>query len=441
MTAVKPLHEFAKYASLSVLAMIALSCYILADTFFVSLGLGTRGLAALNLAIPAYNFIHGTGLMLGMGGATRFSILKSQNAGREADRMYTVTLYLSLLFSVFFVVTGLFFSGSLARLLGADQAVFSMTDTYLKVLLLFSPAFILNDVLLCFVRNDGNPQLAMAATITGSLSNILLDYVFIFPCGMGIFGAVFATGLAPVIGILVMAPHWLKRDKGFHLIPTGLQARASGITLSLGFPSLLAQLSSGIVMILFNTIILGLLGNTGVAAYGVVANISLVVTSIFTGIAQGVQPLISRAYGRKEAVLVEKHLKYSLVSMAVFSTAVYLLLFMFASPVAAVFNSEQDPALQRIAVDGLRLYFTSTLFTGFNIILSTWFASVEKALPAQIVSLLRGLVLIIPAAFLMAFLWGMTGVWLALTAAEFLTAAAGLFFYCRNKNFLYGTRH
>ena len=441
MTAVKPLHEFAKYASLSVLAMIALSCYILADTFFVSLGLGTRGLAALNLAIPAYNFIHGTGLMLGMGGATRFSILKSQNAGREADRMYTVTLYLSLLFSVFFVVTGLFFSGSLARLLGADQAVFSMTDTYLKVLLLFSPAFILNDVLLCFVRNDGNPQLAMAATITGSLSNILLDYVFIFPCGMGIFGAVFATGLAPVIGILVMAPHWLKRDKGFHLIPTGLQARAAGITLSLGFPSLLAQLSSGIVMILFNTIILGLLGNTGVAAYGVVANISLVVTSIFTGIAQGVQPLISRAYGRKETVLVEKHLKYSLVSMAVFSTAVYLLLFMFASPVAAVFNSEQDPALQRIAVDGLRLYFTSTLFTGFNIILSTWFASVEKALPAQIVSLLRGLVLIIPAAFLMAFLWGMTGVWLALTAAEFLTAAAGLFFYCRNKNFLYGTRH
>ena len=266
MTAAKPLHDFMKYASLSVMAMIAMSCYILADTFFVSQGLGTRGLAALNLAIPAYNFIHGTGLMLGMGGATRFSILKSQDADREANRMYTVTLYLSLIFSVLFVLTGLFLSGGLARLLGADPAVFDMTNTYLKVLLLFSPAFILNDVLLCFVRNDGNPQLAMAATITGSLSNIVLDYVFIFPCGMGIFGAVFATGLAPVIGILVMAPHWLKRDKGFHIISTGLPARAAGITLSLGFPSLLAQLSSGIVMIVFNTIILGLLGNTGVAA-------------------------------------------------------------------------------------------------------------------------------------------------------------------------------
>ena len=148
MTAAKPLHDFMKYASLSVMAMIAMSCYILADTFFVSQVLGTRGLAALNLAIPAYNFIHGTGLMLGMGGATRFSILKSQDADREANRMYTVTLYLSLIFSVLFVLTGLFLSGGLARLLGADPAVFDMTNTYLKVLLLFSPAFILNDVLL-----------------------------------------------------------------------------------------------------------------------------------------------------------------------------------------------------------------------------------------------------------------------------------------------------
>ncbi|HIT13528.1 MAG TPA: MATE family efflux transporter [Candidatus Scatomonas merdigallinarum] len=439
MTAAKPLHDFMKYASLSVMAMIAMSCYILADTFFVSQGLGTRGLAALNLAIPAYNFIHGTGLMLGMGGATRFSILKSQDADREANRMYTVTLYLSLIFSVLFVLTGLFLSGGLARLLGADPAVFDMTNTYLKVLLLFSPAFILNDVLLCFVRNDGNPQLAMAATITGSLSNIVLDYVFIFPCGMGIFGAVFATGLAPVIGILVMAPHWLKRDKGFHIISTGLPARAAGITLSLGFPSLLAQLSSGIVMIVFNTIILGLLGNTGVAAYGVIANISLVVTSIFTGIAQGVQPLISQAYGRKETNLVGLYLKYSMISMAVFSAAVCFLLFIFASPTAGIFNSEGDPQLQKTAVEGIRLYFTSTPFTGFNIILSTWFASVEKALPAQIISLLRGLILIIPAAFLMASLWGMTGVWLALTAAEVLTGAAGLFFFRRSRGRLYHT--
>lgn len=435
----KTWNDFVKYVAFSVLAMLAMSCYILADTFFVSQGLGTSGLAALNLAIPVYNFIHGTGLMLGMGGATRFSILRSQRAQREADRMFTVTLYLSAIFSLLFVLAGLFFSGSLSRWLGADASVFEMTDTYLQVLLLFSPAFILNDVLICFVRNDGNPQLAMAATITGSISNIILDYIFIFPCRMGIFGAVFATGLAPAIGILVMAPHWLKKEKGFHVTATGLNARIAAINLSLGFPSLLGQLSSGIVMIVFNFLILGLTGNTGVAAYGVVANISLVVVSIFTGIAQGVQPLISHAYGKKQVEIVRKHLNYSMISMAVFSALVYLILFLLASPVAAVFNSEHNPQLQRIAVDGLRLYFTSILFTGFNIVLCTWFTSVEKAVPAQIISLLRGLVLIIPAAFLMSSLWGMTGIWLALTVAEVLTAAVGLIFFRRGRNRLYPT--
>ena len=128
-------------------------------------------------------------------------------------------------------------------------------------------------------------------------------------------------------------------------------------------------------------------------------NLSLVVTSIYTGLAQGVQPLISQAYGRKQTDTVRKQLKYSLLSMAVFSAAVYLILFFFASPVAAVFNSEKNPELQRIAVEGLKLYFTSVLFTGFNIVLSTYFTSVEKALPAQVISLLRGLILIIPAAF------------------------------------------
>ena len=440
METTKPFREFAGYSGLSVLGMLAISCYILADTFFVSQSLGTNGLAALNLAIPAYNVIHGTGLMVGMGGATRFSVLKSRRESKAADVMFTNTVYLAVFFSALFMLVGVFFSAPITALLGADSATFDMTNTYLKVLCIFAPAFIMNDVLLCFVRNDGNPGLAMAATVGGSFSNIILDYVFMFPMGMGIFGAVLATGMSPAIGILIMAPHWLKKDKGFHLLRTRPDGRLCGITLSLGFPSLLAQMSSGIVMIVFNAIILGLLGNTGVAAYGVVANLSLVVTSIYTGLAQGVQPLISQAYGRKQTDAVRKQLKYSLLSMAVFSAAVYLILFFFASPVAAVFNSEKNPELQRIAVEGLKLYFTSVLFTGFNIVLSTYFTSVEKALPAQVISLLRGLLLIIPAAFLMASLWHMTGVWLALPVTELLTAAAGLLFLRRYRN-LYSSGH
>ena len=431
MEPVKALPEFTKYTLLSILGMLAMSCYILADTFFVSQSLGTSGLAALNLAIPAYNFIHGTGLMLGMGGATRFSVCKSQGKDKEANMVFTNTCYLSVVFSVLFFLVGLLLSENLASLLGADAAVFEMTNTYLKVLLLFSPAFIFNDVLLCFVRNDGNPQLSMAATVCGSFSNIILDYVFMFPLKMGIFGAVLATGLAPVIGILIMTPHWLKRNKGFHLVGTAPKLKPIQITFSLGFPSLLAQISSGIVMIVFNAIILGLIGNTGVAAYGVIANISLVIVSIYTGIAQGVQPLLSREYGRQHTRFLRTFLNYGMLVTVVLSVVLYLITLLFADPIAMVFNSERNPELQRIAVAGLKLYFTSNLFVGYNILISTYFTSVEKALPAHVVSLLRGLVLIIPMAFLLSSLSGMTGVWLTYPATELIVSAVAVCFYLR----------
>ncbi len=418
--------EFGKYAGMSVLGMTAISCYILADTFFVSKSLGTGGLAALNLAIPIYNFIHGTGLMLGMGGATRFTICKSCKDQKGADEMFTNTVWLGLICSVLFAAAGFFGSEAITRLLGADSAVFSMSNTYLKVLLFFAPAFIFNDILLCFVRNDGNPGLAMNATIAGSLSNIVLDYVFMFPLGMGIFGAVFATGLSPVIGILLMSPHWMKKEKGFHPVRMFLRAEPVGRTLSLGFPSLFAQLSSGIVMIVFNILILGISGNTGVAAYGVVANISLVVVSIHTGIAQGIQPLVSREYGKREERQARRFFRYGVVTMLALSAVLYLTLFVFAGPIARIFNSEGDPMLQQIAVAGLKLYFLATPFVGYNLILSTYFTSEEKAFPAQLTSLLRGLVLILPLAFLLSGAWGMTGIWLVFPATEFLAAVLGV---------------
>ena len=327
------MRDFARYTILSVLGTLGVSCYILADTFFVSKGVGTDGLAALNLAIPVYNFIHGTGLMLGMGGATKLSVCKSQGKQEEVNRFFTNTVYLAILFSGAFFLLGLFFSDQLAILLGADANVLEMTDTYLKWLLLFAPAFILNDVLLCFVRNDESPQLSMIAMLIGSFSNIVLDYIFIFPMQMGIFGAIFATGLSPIISIVMMLPHWTRKKNTFHFVKTKMEANIVKQDLTLGFPSLIAQLSSGIVMIVFNAIILKLEGNTGVAAYGVVANISLVIVAVFTGIAQGVQPLISTFYGGGNDKQARTVLRYAMTTMLTISCAVYLLIFVFAQPI------------------------------------------------------------------------------------------------------------
>ena len=423
------LKEFVRYGVLSVLGMIGLSCYILADTYFIAKGLGARGLAALNLAIPVYSFVNGSGLMLGMGGATKYAVCRGQHEIKRLNSIFTNTVYAAVIVAMIFMLTGLFFSEEVTTLLGANAEVFTMTNTYLKVILLFAPAFILNDILVCFVRNNGNPRLSMLAMLCGSFSNIILDYVFIFPLKMGIFGAVLATGLAPIISMLILARHWISGRNDFHLEMARPQRVMMQSILSLGLPSFITELSSGIVMIAFNTIIMGLTGNTGVAAYGVVANLSLVMVAIYTGIAQGMQPLVSRAYGQGDTANRKQVLHYAITAMLVLSGIIYLTIFLLADPIAGIFNSQHNAQLQEVATIGLKIYFMGVAFVGFNIIMSMYFAATDKALPAQVVSLLRGLVLILPMAFLLSTVAGITGVWLAVPVTEGLVAGIAFILY------------
>lgn len=416
---------FFQYVALNIAGQLAYSCYTLADTFFVSASLGADGLAALNLAFPVFCFINGTGLMLGIGGGTVYSIQKSRGEQAEADKTFTTAFSLMLFLAAAFVLSGFFLSGRIVTLLGADASVFPMTNTYLRVMLLFAPAFLTNNLLQCFVRNDGNPSLSMAAMITGCFSNIVLDYIFIFPLEMGIFGAILATGLAPVISLAVLSPYFIRRKHTFHFAKCVPGIRRLAGIVSTGVPALITEASSGIVMILFNFILLRLAGNTGVAAYGVIAAISLVVVAIYTGLSQGIQPLLSLHYGLKKTAEVKTLLRYALLAALLLSALIYSVIFFGASPIASVFNSEGNQTLQGIAENGLRLYFTACPFIGFNIVLSTYFASTECPRPAQFISLLRGFFLLLPVAFLLSSLFQMTGVWAAFPVTELITAALG----------------
>lgn len=427
------LKEFIHYVTLNVLGMLGLSCYILADTFFVSKSLGSDGLAALNLAIPVYSFIHGTGLMLGMGGAARYSILKGQGKRQRGSVVFTHTLGLGLGFAVFFELLGCFFAEEITALLGADAAVFEMSRTYIRVLLLFSPAFLLNEILLCFVRNDNAPKLSMAAMLGGSFSNILLDYVFLFPCKMGIFGAVLATGFAPLISMGILSPFFLKKKNQFHPVKCRPVPRILGYLFVGGIPSLIGEVSSGIVIIIFNILILGMEGNLGVAAYGVIANLSLVVVSVYNGIGQGMQPLVSEYFGRGEKQKIRKIFRYGVWTVLGGSALIYGSLCLWADPVAAVFNSEKNAQLQVMAVEGIRLYFAACVFAGYNIVLSLFFTASDRPLPANVISALRGFLLIIPLAFFMAHFGGMTGLWLTFPVTELLTFLVGVYYNRRKK--------
>ena len=155
------LKKFLKYALSNVMGMLALSCYILVDTYFVSVALGADGLTALNLAIPVYSFVHGLGLLLGVGGGTKYAVLlgegKKENAQALFARMHRITACIAIALALL----GALGSEMITRWMQADPQVFGMTKIYIQVILLFAPGFMLNDMLNCFVRNDGAPSLAM----------------------------------------------------------------------------------------------------------------------------------------------------------------------------------------------------------------------------------------------------------------------------------------
>lgn len=425
---------FVKYVTLNVMGMIGFSCYILADTYFISKGMGVDGLTALNLAIPLYTFINGTGLMIGIGGGSRYAVLRAKRENDKADSIFTYSIQIGILIGLFFFIIGIFLGDKISYLLGADKVTFKMTSTYLKTIMSFAPLFILNNIFLAFVRNDGDPKLAMGGMLLGSFSNIVLDYVFIFLLKLGMFGAAFATGLAPVISMCVLSLYLIKKRNQFHLKKEKLNISKVLELCGTGASSFITEISSGIVLIVFNAVILKLEGNIGVAAYGVVANLALVVIAIFTGIAQGVQPLVSKSYGSKDKEQLYYILRYSIILSIIVAISVYTAVFFSDTTLVSIFNKENNKKLFTLAVNGLHIYFTGFLFAGINIILSVFFSSMEHSKTGFIISITRGFVAIVPAVLVLSYIFGMTGVWLSFPIAEIFASFSVIYFINSNRN-------
>jgi Na+-driven multidrug efflux pump len=260
--------------------------------------------------------------------------------------------------------------------------------------------------------------MAMTATLVGSFSNIIMDYLFVFPMGMGIFGAALATGASPVISIILMSTHFVQHKNTFKMIKIRPSLRKFKDIALLGISSLIGELSSSTVIIVFNLLILGLAGNLGVAAYGIIANIALVVISIFTGISEGMQPIISRAHGLGRKKDTRKILKYGIITAVSIATIIYVISFAFAKPIVDLFNIERNVKLASMAIEGMKIYFLGIFFAGINIVTATFFSSIDKPKKSFLISISRGFIVIIPVAILLSLAFGMTGVWFTLFVTE-----------------------
>lgn len=412
---------FAKYVSLNILSMIGLSCYILADTFFIANGVGPQGLTALNLVLPAFSLLSGTGMLLGMGAATRFAILKGEQQEEKANGMFTCAMMTGAVLGILYTILGVVFSEGISRLLGASGIILSISAVYLRTLMIYSCAFVLNNILICFVRNDNAPNLAMAAMITASLSNVVLDYVFIFPLGMGMFGAALATGIAPILSIAVLSLHFIRRKNSFRLQKCRPDFKSIGGIFSLGFPSFVMEMSNGIVIIILNFVILGISGNMGVAAYGIVANLALVAVSVFNGEAQGIQPIISYNYGARNVRNIRKTYRLALITALCLGLLMYFSGILFTGQIVSLFNRDNDPQLLSLASRGVQLYFTVFLIMGVNTVTISYFSSTARPVQSFIISILRGFAAVIPFAAVLPSFFGLDGAWLCIPAAEAVT--------------------
>lgn len=408
-----------QYISQSVIGMIGISVYILADTFFISMGFGSDGLAVLNMTLPLYGLVYAVGSMIGVGSSTVYSIRKA--SGKNEAECFMQSIRWSILFSIPFMILGIFFPRQVLTVMGADSDLSLLGQGYVRIILCAAPLFMCNYTFTGFCRNDRAPLTAMLGSIAGSMFNIVFDYVFMFPMGLGFPGAALATACCPVVTMGICSTHFFGKNNHVPFRVSRLSFSYLKKAVPLGMSAFVGEISNGMTSLIFNYLMLGLSGNIAVAAYGVVANIALVCTSIFNGVAQGVQPLISVAYGKGETEETHRLLRISLAVAGAFAVFFVAVGYGRTDALISIFNSQNNRQLLSFAHTGLRLYFLGFLVSGINISLISYFSAVDQGKIVVTGSLLRGLILNTVCAFVLSRILGMNGVWISYLTAETMT--------------------
>ena len=418
--------QFFKYVSQNIFGLLGTSCYILADTYFIAQAAGTDGVTLLNLCLPIYNLIFAFGSMIGLGAATRYAILRAQGDAR-AQRYFSNAIFSVCILAVPFMLVGIFRPDGLLRLMGGDADIVALGVNYARIFLMFTPFFMCNYVVASFVRNDGDPSLAMVATLSGSLFNVVFDYIFIFPMGLGLPGAALTTAISPILSIAVCSAHFIKKSNTITFVRKAPSVRLLAQSCQLGISGFVGELSSGVTTTVFNFLLLRLAGNVAVAAYGVVANFALVATAIFNGVAQGAQPLVSQCYGKNEMAGARKLLLLGCGTALGLAALLYGVVFGYTDALTALFNSENSALMAAFAHSGMRIYFVGYFFAGCNIVAAGYLGAVNRPAEASITSLCRGMVAIVVCSLVLSALFGMNGVWAAFPVSEAITLALTVF--------------
>ena len=411
--------EVRHYVVRNVVATLGMSLYVLIDTLFISIAAGALGLTTLNLVLPLFNVFNGVGLLLGVGGATIFSLNKVLHPERIRDLYSQLIIFAATLGIVLAILLNVF-ATPVVNFLGADDQTRQMAIIYLRICAWSGPLYMCNYISINFIRNDGNPTLTMKATLTETLSVIVIDWFFIFGCGLKMEGAALAVLFSPLISLIVLSRHRHFAGRQLQLHWARPQLTNLGRSAKLGVAAALNELSTGVSIYFVNHVLLQLADNYAVAAYGVISNIAIVVLAIANGVALGVQPIASREYGQHHFVNVTTALKMGAIITLLLAMISFVILVTFKLPIIELFNTAHSAQLVSYARVGLPIYFTSVFFSALNLLFILFLTAINAARASFTLSILRGYVILLPAILILAALVGINGVWAAVPVTEFL---------------------
>jgi len=400
-------------------AMIA-SVYGIVDMAMVGQYQGPDGVAALAVFAPIWNIIYSLGLLTGTGGSILLAFEKSRGDEKRANGYFTKSLILSVILAAFAWIATFVWAEPILRFFGANDVTLPLALEYLKPLRYVFPAYLFNQMLAAFLRNDNVPALATKATIIGGLFNVVGDYVLVFTFKLGIFGAGVATAVGSMITLSLMVSHFFSKKCTLKLAAGVGEITDYGKILNSGFSTFITDVAMGIVTIFFNRQIMRYMGTDALAVYGVIVNISTIVQSCSYSIGQAAQPLLTVNFGAGLKDRMKAALKYSLYTAGIFAVLWTSLVWIFPNFFIRVFMTPTNAILE-IAPAILRRYGLSFLILPFNIYSIFHFQSVLRPGTALVVSMGRGII-ISSIMILCLPLLAPSAIWFAMPVTELLVA-------------------
>lgn len=423
---------FFKYFIPTLMGMLVTAIHILIDGIFVGRGIGSLGVAAVNIVVPLFTICTGIGFLVGVGGSTLVSINNAKEDYEKSARVFSGSIIIMIILGTVLTILGLVFIKPMALFLGASEEILPMVLEYMFIVLLFTNTFIIATAMNNFLRADGAPKVAMIVTLLGSLINAILNYFFIFEFSWGMKGAGIATGIGNVLALFITIWYFKYKSKNLRFRFIKLSLKETLEIFKIGTPSFLSEIGISVVTLLHNLIMMSTLGAKGVSAYGVVSYIYPFMMLIFLALTLSMQPVISYNYGAGEHKRVKEGFSLVLKMALLLGVLFYLSGVFFSEEMVALFIVD-DMETKLLASEGVRLFFINFLFFGVNLAFAMYYQSIEKSTVSTVITLFRAIIIISIVLYTLPNLIGRRGIWLATPIAEAITFVGILIYVAFDK--------